>query len=270
MSAVAASMVKELRQLTGAGMSDCKKALVETDGDVEAARDWLRARGAALAERKAGRETTEGLIAVAGTDNKGVLVEILAETDFVTSNQVFRSFADNVAQAVLAHDSAVGELEQMNFAGKSVEELRAEAMLQIGENIQLGRFHFLEAKGELAHYVHHDGKIGVIADFEGLDEAQQRQVCMHIAAMKPKALNSDSFSADELEHHRKYFAEAAAQSGKPAAVQAKIVEGKVGKLIAESTLLLQDYVWEDKLTVRAFLEQNKASLTSYQLLYIGG
>lgn len=269
MTAVTASQVKELRQLTGAGMADCKKALVENAGELEAARNWLRARGAALAERKADRETKEGLIVIANDASKGVIVELLAETDFVTSNETFKTFANNVAAALLASAEPTADLATLTHNGQSVEDMRTEATLQIGEKIVLGRSQVVTATGQLASYVHHDGKIGVLADFTGLDDTQRRQICMHIASMKPECLAEADFDQDEIATQRASLLEAAQDSGKPPEVQQKIVDGKIKKLIAERTLLLQDYVWEDKLTVGAFLQQHSAQLHSFALLYLG-
>ena len=266
---VTASMVKELRSLTGAGMSDCKKALVENEGDIESAVGWLRARGAALAERKADREASEGKIVVATNENTAVLVEIRAETDFVANNQLFIEFANKVAQAALAENNETVELANLQTSEGSVEELRTQATLQIGENIQLGRCSLFSANHTLASYVHHDGKIGVVADVEGLNEEQSKQICMHIASMKPLGLDRNSLNQEELEKQREFFAAEVASSGKPEEIQKKMVEGKLSKYVAEQALLEQEYVWEDKLSVGKFLENNNANLHAYNLLFLG-
>lgn len=250
-------------------MSSCKDALEESSGDLEIARDWLRARGAVIAEEKAGRKTTEGLIVVIKDGKNAAIVEILAETDFVANNRTFRDFAQQVADAALAAGKDVA-WDSCKIGNQTVEELRAEVTLKIGENIQLGRSHYMSAAAHLATYVHHDGKIGVLADIQGdLSAEQRKQICMHIASMKPECLSKENFDPVKLERQRKAFAEVAATSDKPRNVQEKIAEGKLAKFIAGKALLQQDYAWEDNICVGKFLEKNNAKIHSFILLLLG-
>ena len=271
MSTVTAAQIKKLRQATGASLLDCKKALIESTGDEQAARDWLRARGAAIASKKAGRTTSEGIIAFASSGQQGVLVEVLAETDFVASNDQFKAFASQVALAALQAgktDANLATLPDPAGAG-TIEDLRLDATLKIGENIQLGQHHFLACQHKLSHYIHHNGKIGVVADIATAEGSTVgKDICMHIAALQPSVIAPENYDAAELSRLRTAWHAELATSSKPAEIHEKIVTGKVNKFLAECSLLKQQFIKDDSLTVADYLHRNNAQVLAYELLVI--
>jgi elongation factor Ts len=255
-------MVKDLRDKTGAGMMDCKAALNETKGDMEAAVDWLRAKGLSKAAKKAGRVAAEGLIGLAAQGNEAALVEVNSETDFVARNDTFQSMAAGIAKAALAAKGDIDKLAKANFPGgsASVADTIKELIGTIGENMTLRRTAYLAAKkGAVASYMHNAmapglGKIGVIVALESTGDPEQikafgRQVAMHIAAASPQAVDVDSLDKAAVERERAVLTEQAKESGKPAAVIDKMVEGRLRKFYEEVVLLAQAFVHDPDTTV---------------------
>jgi elongation factor Ts len=263
MAEISASLVKELRELTGLGMMECKKALAEAGGDLKKAEELLRIRSGAKASKAAGRVAAEGVIgAWVSPDAKlGALVELNCETDFVAKNEDFLAFARELAEAVATSNPA-------DVAGLSAFEERRQALVQkIGENITIRRFARLEAKGRLALYVH-GAKIGVLADVDGPEELA-KDLAMHIAAFKPRYPSKAEVPAEEIARERDIAAARAKDSGKPPEIVAKMVEGAVNKVLGEMTLLGQPFVKDDKQTVEKVLAAKKATLHGYRLLVVG-
>ncbi|NFV79794.1 translation elongation factor Ts [Magnetospirillum aberrantis] len=255
MAEITAALVKELREKTGAGMMDCKKALGETAGDIEAAIDWLRTKGLAAAAKKAGRVAAEGLVAVAAGGTKGVAVEVNAETDFVARNDQFQGFVSTFAQVALANGDDVEALKAAEFpgAGKSVQEQLTALIATIGENMNIRRAKRLEVSaGVVASYVHSAiapglGKIGVLVALESTGdvaklEALGKQIAMHVAAANPLFLDTTSVDQGALDREKAVLTEQALASGKPAAVVEKMVEGRIRKYYEEVCLLEQVFV----------------------------
>ncbi len=258
MAEVTASMVKDLREKSGAGMMDCKKALAETNGDMEAAVDWLRAKGLATASKKSSRTAAEGLVGVAVSGTTGAAVEVNSETDFVAKNEQFQEFVRNVTQISLAKGDDVAALANEAYpAGGTVAEALTNNIATIGENQTLRRARRLSvSKGAVVAYVHNKvtpgmGKIGVLVALESEAatdklEALGKQLAMHVAAAFPLALDESGIPADTIERERKIAAEKAAESGKPAEVIAKMVDGAVAKFVKENALLNQLFVMDGK------------------------
>ena len=264
---ITASMVKELREMTGAGMMDCKTALTESNGDMEAASDWLRKKGIAKADKKAGRTAAEGLVAVASASHKAVVVEVNSETDFVARNDAFQDIARNVAQIALTTDGSNDAVAAAAYpgSGKSVADTIKDAVGTIGENMSFRRSAMLSVKdGVVATYIHNGvadglGKIGVLVAIEtigGHDEARAfgRQVAMHIAATNPMALNTDAVPPAAIAKEREIFSEQARASGKPEAIIEKMVDGRLRKFYEEVVLLKQAFVMNPDITVEAALK----------------
>ena len=286
--AISASMVKELREKTGAGMMDCKKALTENNGDMEAAVDWLRTRGIAKAEKKAGRVAAEGLIALASADTKAALIELNAETDFVSRNDGFQTLATDIAGVALGSDGDVAAISAMDYpgAGRNVEEEVKDAVATIGENMNLRRAATVAvSNGVVASYMHNAvadnlGKIGVLVGVESEGDAAAlqaigKQVAMHIAATSPLALTQDDLDADVVARERSVLEEAALESGKPEAIVGKIVDGQMRKFFQESVLLSQAFVINPDLSVEEAVKEAEAAagapikITSYVRLALG-
>lgn len=257
--AITAAAVKELRERTGAGMMDCKKALAETDGDLEAAVDFLRAKGLAAAQKKSSRTAAEGLVGVAVDGTKGVAVEVNSETDFVAKNDQFQGFVRTVTQTALAHQAAdIEALAAMDYAGGgTVADKLTNNIATIGENQSLRRLqHVSVSQGVVVPYVHNAaadslGKIGVLVALEGdapadAMESLGKQLAMHIAAAFPLALNADGLDQDVLERERSVAREKAAESGKPPEIVEKMVEGSIKKFAKENALLSQLFVMDNK------------------------
>jgi elongation factor Ts len=251
--AISASMVKELRDKTGAGMMDCKNALNENDGDIEAAIDWLRAKGIAKADKKSGRTAAEGLIAVVSDGTKAAVVELNSETDFVSRNGDFQALATGIANVALGTDGSVDAISAAEMGGKAVSENVTEAISTIGENMSLRRSAVVEVgQGVVASYVHNAisdglGKIGVLVALESSGDAAAlnaigRQIAMHVAATNPLAATKDEMDAEVVERERKIFSESARESGKPDNIVEKMVEGRIRKFYEENVLLSQTFV----------------------------
>ena len=261
MAEITAATVKELRERTGAGMMDCKKALGETNGDMEAAIDWLRTKGLAAAAKKAGRQAAEGLVGVAVKGTTGAVVEVNSETDFVAKNEQFQEFVRTVAELALETGNDVGALAQANWpAGGTVEEKLTSNIATIGENQSLRRAAVLNVnEGVVVSYVHNSvgtglGKIGVLVALESTAdkaalEALGKQLAMHIAAANPLALKGEDLDAEMVERERAIAAEKASESGKPADIVAKMVDGAIAKFRKENALLSQLFVMDNKTKV---------------------
>ena len=258
MADITAAMVKDLREKSGAGMMDCKKALSENAGDMEQAMDWLRTKGLAAAAKKSSRTAAEGLVGVAVSGTKGAAVEVNSETDFVAKNDQFQSFVRDVTQIALAKGGDIESLKSQTMpSGKTVEEVLTNNVATIGENQSLRRSRTLEvSKGAVVPYIHNAaapglGKIGVLValESEASDEVLQtlgKQLAMHIAAAFPKALNEADLDESEIERERAIATEKAAESGKPADIIAKMVEGGIAKYRKEHALVSQLFVMDGK------------------------
>ena len=269
---VTAQMVKELRESTGAGMMDAKKALVETNGDMEAAVDWLRTKGLAKAAKKADRVAAEGLVGVAVAGGRGVAVEINSETDFVGKNADFQALARGITEAALTV-ADLDALKAADLGGKSVETALSSAIAIIGENMTLRRM--ASVQGEtVAAYVHNAaadglGKIGVLVGLSGDNEAFGKQVAMHIAAANPAALNEASLDAAVVEKEKQIQMDIARESGKPEAVIEKMIVGRMKKFMADSTLMGQAFVVNPDLTVEAAAKEAGVEVTGFVRLEVG-
>ena len=270
MAEVTAAMVKELREITGLGMMECKKALVETSGDLKSAEDLLRVKSGAKANKAAGRIAAEGVIgAYLASDGKiAALVEVNCETDFVAKNADFLEFASALAKLVAEHSPAdVAALSALKLEAGTIEA-RLQALVQkIGENLSIRRFHRIHTDAKLAQYLH-GVKIGVLVEFEGEDEVG-KDLAMHIAFAKPQFLSRDEVAPELVARERDVLAARARESGKPANIVEKMVEGGLGKFFGEIALLGQAFIKDDKLTVEKMLAAKRAKLLSYRFFVVG-
>ena len=272
MAEITASMVKELRERTDAPMMECKKALAEAGGDMARAEEILRVKLGNKASKAASRVAAEGIVAIwISPDAKlAAMVEVNCETDFVAKNDEFIAFANRLAQLVAERNPAdVAALSQLELDGKPVEQVRTELVGKIGENITIRRFARIEAQGKVYSYVHGGAKIGVLVDLVGGDEALGKDLAMHVAACKPKALSADQVPAELIETERRIARQKAIESGKPEAILDKIAEGAVQKYLKEVTLLGQGFVKDDKVSVEALLKQHDAKVASFALFVVG-
>lgn len=270
--AITASMVKELRETTGAGMMDAKKALTETDGDFEAAIDWLRTKGLAKAAKKSSRVAAEGLVAVATSDGKGVAVEVNSETDFVAKNSDFQEMVKAIATAAL-DVSNTDELASASIDGKTVTDTLTDNIAKIGENMTLRRMQTIEAE-RVVTYVHNSatqdmGQIGVLVAINGDNTEFARQVAMHVAAANPQALSAAELDQSIVEREKNILTEQARESGKPEQVIEKMIQGRMKKFLAEVTLLGQDFVINPDLTVEAAAQEAGVEIVSYVRMAVG-
>ncbi len=270
--AITAALVKDLRDRTGAGMMDAKKALTETNGDMEAAIDWLRTKGLAKAAKKSDRTAAEGLVAVQVKDGRGVAVEVNSETDFVGKNADFQAMVASFATAAMDVDT-VEDLKASTVNGKTVEEILTEKIATIGENMSVRRMAVI--KGEtVVSYVHNAaadgmGKIGVLVAMTGANEAFGRQVAMHIAAANPASLSQADLDPAVVEKEKNVQIEIARESGKPDAVIEKMIVGRMQKFMAEVTLLGQAFVVNPDLTVEAAAKEAGVEITGFLRLEVG-
>jgi elongation factor Ts len=270
MAEISAGLVKELRELTGLGMMECKKALAESGGDLRKAEELLRIRSGAKASKAAGRIAAEGVIGawVAPDAKVGALVELNCETDFVARNGDFSSFAKSLAEIVgTRNPTNVDALGAIDATGGRVEARRQALVQKIGENITIRRFRRLPAKGKLALYLH-GVKIGVLVDYEGADEVG-KDVAMHVAAFRPQYLAKNEVPADVLSRERDIQLARAKESGKPAEIARKMVDGALNKYLGEITLLGQPFVKDDKQTVEKVLAAKRAKINGYAFLIVG-
>jgi len=273
MAEITASMVKALREKTDAPMMECKKALAEAAGDFAKAEEILRVKLGSKASKAASRTAAEGVVAIyiSGDRKLGAMVELNSETDFVAKNDDFIGFSQELARLVAEHSpSDVDALSALQTShGVSVEAHRTALIGKIGENMNIRRFQRLQAQGHLASYIHGGSKIGVLVDLLGADEQLAKDLAMHIAASKPKSLDRSGVPEDLIEAERRVATEKAAESGKPADIVAKMVEGSVQKFLKEVTLLGQVFVKDDKVTVEQLLKQRQASVPSFVLYVVG-
>lgn len=272
--AVTAGQVSELRKITGAGMMDCKKALEKTDGDLDKAQKLLREEGKASAGKKAGRIAAEGkvLFAIDANGKKGAIVEVNCETDFVGRGDDFNNFAQSVADAALT--SGTNDLEKFmtsaypNGVDMSIEEARKELIAKIGENITIRRVQYIETADSLTGYTH-SGRIGVLVDFHGADEAFGKDIAMHIAASQPTVVNPSDVPADLVEKEREIYTAQASKTGKPADVIEKMVAGRMKKFVNEVSLLGQSFVKDPSMTVEQVLNQQSAKVNQFFRFEVG-
>ena len=270
--AITASMVKELRESTGAGMMDAKKALTETSGDFEAAVDWLRTKGLAKAAKKSGRVAAEGLVAVSVDGPNGVAIEVNSETDFVAKNAEFQEMVRGIAGVALNVDS-VESLADADFQGKKVSEVITDKIATIGENLSLRRISKISGD-QVVSYVHNAaadgmGAIAVLVALKGSNQEFGRQVAMHIAAANPQALSSDDLDPSIIEREKSVLTEQARESGKPEQVIEKMIEGRMKKFFSEVTLLGQNFVIDPDLTVQAASEKAEVEIVDYVRMAVG-
>ncbi|WP_299731809.1 translation elongation factor Ts [uncultured Tateyamaria sp.] len=270
--AITAAMVKELRDSTGAGMMDAKKALTENDGDMEAAVDWLRTKGLAKAAKKSGRTAAEGLVAVVVDGGTGVAVEVNSETDFVGKNAEFQQMVAGIAAVALGADDVDG-LKAADMGGKTVADVVTDKIATIGENMSVRRMAKLTG-GTVVSYVHNAaapgmGKIGVLVAMDGGDEAFGKQVAMHIAAVNPASLSEADLDAAVVEKEKQVQMDIARESGKPEAVIEKMIVGRMKKYMSEVTLLNQSFVVNPDLTVAKAAEEAGATITGFARLEVG-
>ena len=273
MAQITASLVKELRERTGAGMMDCKKALTQTDGDIDAAIDYLRENGIAKAAKKADRIAAEGLSYIEVKGNKAVILEINSETDFVAKNEKFVALVKNVAEAILAAEPAsLEEALQVEAQGGTVEAVINEGIATIGEKLSLRRFEVVTKSDADAFgaYSHMGGRIGVLTLVEGsTDEEAAKDVAMHIAALAPKYLDESEVPADVLEHEKKVLTEQALNEGKPANIVEKMIVGRINKFLEEITVVNQKFVKDDSFTVEKFLASKGGKLAKFVRYEVG-
>lgn len=271
--AITASQVKELRERTGAGMMECKKALVETDGDIEAAIEHMRKTGLAKADKKASRTAAEGklVIETSADASKVVMLEVNCETDFVAMGDDFGTFSQTIAQQIVNQDiQDVDALLATNYADSntSVADTLKGMIAKIGENISVRRFQVINSAGIIGQYIH-GRKIGVVVELEGGDEALAKDIAMHVAATNPKALGADQLSPELLDKEREIATAEATTSGKPANIVEKIVEGKIQKFMKENTLLGQAFVKDPDITVEKLAKNAGATVLAYHRIEVG-
>jgi elongation factor Ts len=270
MTEITAALVKELRELTGLGMMECKRALEEAGGDLKKAEDLLRVRSGAKASKAAGRIAAEGVIGawVAPDRKLGALVEVNCETDFVAKNEDFLAFARGLAEAVARQNPTdIAALAALEIGGENIEAKRQKLVQKIGENMTIRRFARLQTDARLAQYVH-GVKIGVLIDYEGDDELA-KGIAMHVAFAKPQFLSKADVSPEVLARERTVQEARAKEQGKPPEIAAKMVEGALNKFAAEIALLGQPFVVNDKLTVEKALAEKKTKLRGYRFLVVG-
>ena len=265
---VTASLVKELREKTGAGMMDCKKVLTETDGDMEKAMELLRERGIAKAAKKSDRIAAEGLVATyVSEDGKvGAVVEVNSETDFVAKNEEFKNFVKEVAEQVAKENPKDVEelLAQKSIKeGKTVKEVLTDKIATIGENLSIRRFKRFETDGTVESYIHGDGKIGVLVEMKNANKELEKDICMQIAAAKPEFLSREDVPAERIEKEMEILKAQAMNEGKPAEIAEKMVQGRIGKFYGEICLLEQEFVKDSSLKIEKLLKDKNAEMIAF-------
>ena len=255
MAQITAALVKELREITGAGMMDCKKALVECEGDKDKAIDYLREKGIAKAAKKAGRIASEGVVAAASNGSTACIVEVNSETDFVAKNENFQNLVKKIAEHIVATKPAdMDALNASELDGKTVAEVMTEAVASIGEKLSLRRFEvYTSEDGKLATYIHMGGKIGVIVELSGGADELGKDVAMQIAAAKPQCIGRDDVDADALAHEREVLRKQALEEGKPEKIVEKMVDGRINKYYKEVCLVEQEFVKDSDKTIKDIL-----------------
>lgn len=263
-------MVKELRERTGAGMMECKKALLETAGDAEAAVELLRKSGKAKADKKAGRVAADGLVVVASDGGRAAIVEVNSETDFVAKDENFVAFANAVADTALA--AGIDDIDTLNGQvlddGRTVEAARTELVAKVGEKISVRRVAQIDAADHLGYYIH-GARIGAVVALTGGDADLARDIAMHVAATNPECIDADGVPADVLERERRIFSEQAAESGKPAEIIEKMVTGRLAKFLKEITLLGQPFVKDPDVTIDKLLQSAGATVSRFVRFEVG-
>jgi elongation factor Ts len=272
MAAITAGMVAELRAKTDAPMMECKKALTEAEGDLNRAEEILRVKLGNKASKAAGRVAAEGVVAtfISGDGKLGAILELNSETDFVAKNDDFMGLGRGVAELIATQNPAsVEALATLPYQGATVEEVRKALVGKIGENMSFRRFARFEAKGKLTQYIHGGSRVGVLIDVTGGDEQLAKDLAMHIAASKPVSLSKDEVPAELIEKERSIATQKAAESGKPADIVQKMVEGSVAKYLKEVTLLGQPFVKDDKQLVEQLLKAKGATVNRFVLYVVG-
>jgi elongation factor Ts len=273
MTQITAALVKELRERTGSGMMECKKALQQTAGDIEAAIEEMRKAGLAKADNKASRIAAEGIIAIrhAGDGKATAMVEVNCETDFVAKGEDFQNFAGKAADLVLAANPvSLDEMLAVPLEGdKTVEQVRRELIAKIGENINVRRFTCLQTQNGVLNSYSHGGRIGVVVELQGGDEALAKDIAMHVAASKPLCVTADQVPADVLAKEREIYAAQAKESGKPENIIAKMVEGRLNKYLSEVTLVGQAFVKDPDQSVGKLLESAQARVVRFERFELG-
>jgi len=270
MAEISAGLVKELREMTGLGMMECKKALAEAGGDLKKAEELLRIKSGAKASKAAGRIAAEGVVAayLAPDAKLGTLLELNCETDFVAKNEDFLQFANSLAELVAKQAPAdVNAVSNLAFGGSTVEDQRQKLVQKIGENISIRRFERIQTEARLALYLH-GTRIGVLVAYDGADDVG-KDIAMHVAFAKPQFMSKSDVPADVVAREREILAARAKESGKPAEIVAKMVEGGVNKFFGEITLLGQPFVKDDKQTVEKILASKKTRVLAYRYLVVG-
>jgi elongation factor Ts len=272
MAEITAGMVKELREKTDAPMMECKKALTEAAGDMEKAEEILRVKLGNKASKAASRVAAEGVVSIyiSGDQKLGAMLEINCETDFVAKNDDFLALSQKLAEMVATQSPAdVTALSALSINGVSVEETRKALIGKIGENLSIRRFARVAAKGALNSYIHGGAKVGVLVDVTGGDAVLAKDVAMHIAATKPKSLDSSGVPAEDIAKERAVAEGKAAESGKPAEIVAKMVEGSIAKYLKEVSLLSQPFVKDDKQTIEQLMKSKGAAVNGFTLYVVG-
>ncbi len=267
---ITASMVKELRERTGAGMMECKKALVEANGDLDAAAEALRMSGQAKADKKASRVAADGRVVIKKDGGKAVIVEVNSETDFVAKDENFIGFADAVAAVVVASgETDVAALASLDIGdGRSVEQARTDLVQKVGENISVRRAEIVAADGPIGTYTH-GARIGAIVALNGGDEELARDIAMHVAAINPTCIDESGVPAEMLAREKRIFSEQAAESGKPPEIVEKMVTGRIAKFLKEITLVGQPFVKDPDLSVGKLLKGADAAVVSFVRFEVG-
>lgn len=267
---ISESMVKELRERTGAGMMECKKALVEADGDLDSAAENLRKSGQAKADKKAGRVAADGRIVVKADGNRAVVLEVNSETDFVAKDENFVDFTDSVAEVALkSGETDVGALARQSLAdGRSVEAARTDLITKVGENISVRRIAEIETSGTIGYYTH-GAKIGAVVALDGGDAKLARDIAMHVAATNPTCIDKSGVPKETLESERRILTEQAEGSGKPMEIIEKMVNGRLAKFLKEITLVGQPFVKDPDVSVGKLLTGAKASVTAFVRFEVG-
>ena len=266
---ITASLVKELRERTGAGMMDCKKALSDTKGDIEAAIEVMRKSGAAKAAKKAGRIAAEGIISIKQNESDLVVLEVNCETDFVAKDENFLSFVETIIEAIINHDiDDVNDLHKFNIGNQTIEEMRQQLIAKIGEKITIRRFEKRVFKNQVGLYLH-GTRIGVVAEIEGGNEELAKDIAMHIAASKPLYIDENNVAEEILDKEREIYMAQAQESGKPAEIIEKMVEGRIKKYIKEITLLGQSFVKDPEQSIEKILKSAEAKVISFVRYEVG-
>lgn len=271
MSNISANMVKTLREATGLGMMECKKALVECEGDFEKARDLLRIKSGAKADKVANRTANEGRIAYAKNGKSAALIEVSCETDFVARDDNIIDFADSIAQAVAQNGSVPDDILTLTLSnGQTVEQARQNMVMKLGENISIARAKILSTtNGEIYSYIHTGSKVAAMCATDGIDDKLAHGICMHIAAMRPRYVSEKNVPQDILDAEKAIYAAQAQETGKPADIASKIADGKIKKFLSDITLHGQTFVIDTEKTVAKILEEASGKVEHFELLVVG-